>query len=81
MKVSYTVQRLVTVTWLLNTNILSSHGVERRWKPHTEPLHNHQRPLSARRGPRSHDAKTGYTTMSKAKDIKHPHDLTGRALM
>lgn len=81
MKVSYTVQRLVTVTWLLNTNILSSHGAERRWKPHTEPLDNHQRPLSARRGPRSHDAKTGYTTMSKAKDIKHPHDLTGRARM
>lgn len=35
-----------------------------------------QSTVRARVGPRNHNAETGYTTASKAQDIKKPHDLT-----
>lgn len=65
-------QRLVT--WPLNT----ASGAQERWKSHTERLHKRTEVhFQCSTGPRRHNAKTGYTTMSKAKGIKHAHDTTG----
>lgn len=62
--------RLVTVTCLLHT--------QERWKSHRERLHNWTEVhFQCSTGPRSHNAKTGYTTMSKAKGLMHSHDTTG----
>lgn len=56
----------------------ASSGAEERWKPHRERLHNRtQVHFQCSTGPRSHNAEAGYTTMSKAKGIKHSHDSTG----
>lgn len=72
------IQRLVTGTWLLNTEILPV--VQRRGGNHTANKRLQNRTevhFQFSAGPRSHNAKTGYTTMSKAKGIKHSYDTKG----
>lgn len=70
-------QRPVTVTWLPSTEIPPV--VQRRGgKPReSDCITGLKSAFNARLGPRSHNAKTGYTTMSKAKGIKPSHDTTG----
>lgn len=60
-------QRLVT--WPLNAASGAQEGLHKRTEVH----------FQCSTGSRSHNAKTGYTTMSKAKGIKHSHDTTGCA--
>lgn len=71
------IQRLMTVTWLLNTEVPA--GVQRRELEviqRGDYITGLKSTFSARLGQEA-DAKTGYTTMSKAKGIKHSHDPTG----